>query len=41
MKEEVQVSRLISNGIVVSEEFVVVSPLAALTTYAWLTLQDF
>lgn len=32
VKEEVQVSRLISNGIVVSEEFVVVSPLAAPTT---------
>ncbi len=27
VKEEVQVSHLISNGIVVSEEFVVVSPL--------------
>ncbi len=32
VKEEVQVSCLISNGIVVSEEFVVVSPLAASTT---------
>ncbi len=32
VKEEFQVSRLISNGIVVSEEFVVVSPLAAPTT---------
>ncbi len=38
VKEEVHVSRLISNGIVVSEEFVVVSPLAAPTTMVTISI---